>query len=153
MRRSSMKLSADTEHNTDPNMIITIVSIGRELLPHLPMYQTLSAGVGHGTSFLTGSCERALVEFWVCVGEQQGERRDGRTQDCRRLCAQEDPDENRFAFLPPGETGYTRTRLASACRTNFLEESRFSRSTEDGFGPPSPRAPGSRGLTSRQYKI
>src|SRR5437588_5896062 len=35
MRRSSMKLSADTEHNTDPNMIITIVSIGRKLLPPL----------------------------------------------------------------------------------------------------------------------
>jgi hypothetical protein len=45
-----MKLSAVTEHNTDPNMIITIVSIGRGLLPRLSMYQTLAAGafmVGH----------------------------------------------------------------------------------------------------------
>lgn len=35
IRRSSIKLSAVTEHNTEPNMIITIISIGRELLPRL----------------------------------------------------------------------------------------------------------------------
>jgi hypothetical protein len=55
------------------------------------------------------------------------------------LCAQEDPNESRFTFLPPDETGDSRTHIASACRTNFLEESCFRRRTEDGFGPPSPR--------------
>ena len=37
MRRSSMKLSAVIAHSTDPNEIITIVSIGRGLLPRLPL--------------------------------------------------------------------------------------------------------------------
>jgi hypothetical protein len=61
MRRSSMKLSAVTEHNTDPNMIITIVSIGRELLPRLSMYQILAAGafiVGHAAPCPLGEVRR-----------------------------------------------------------------------------------------------
>jgi len=33
MRRSSIKIKALIEHSTDPNIIITIVSIGRGLLP------------------------------------------------------------------------------------------------------------------------
>ena len=37
MRRSSMKLSAVIAHSTDPNEIITIVSIGRGLLPRSPL--------------------------------------------------------------------------------------------------------------------
>jgi hypothetical protein len=37
MRRSSMKFSAVIAHSTDPNEIITIMSIGRGLLPRLPL--------------------------------------------------------------------------------------------------------------------
>jgi len=54
-----MKLSAVTEHNTDPNIIITIVSIRRGLLPHLSMYQTLAA-----VAFIVDTPRRALWAKW-----------------------------------------------------------------------------------------
>lgn len=42
MRRSSMKQRAVTEHRTEPNIVITIVFIGRGLLSRLSVHYNLT---------------------------------------------------------------------------------------------------------------
>jgi hypothetical protein len=64
------------------------------------------------------------------------------------FCAQEDSDENRFTILRPGETGYTMPASQALTGQISLESLASARGWKMILG-----CPGSRGLTSRQYKI
>jgi hypothetical protein len=88
MRRSSMKHSPLTEHNTDPNMIITIVSIGRGLLPRCLIASQAHAagapGVGHAACAQLTKWRQRIRPFLVGdsrPGVACGHATRGRTTD------------------------------------------------------------------------